>query len=246
MHMFYLIKLFTTLCFSVILMFKYTVFPSHSLHILCDFDGTISLSDTTDVLLNKFAQHGWEEIEEQWENGIIGSQQCMKQQIELLKMSLEEFHACLDNIEIDLSFFDLLKFCTEHAITLTIVSDGLDLVIRYLLNKYNLPFVNVISNRLIQKSEDEWTLESPHANPICAAQSGTCKCKLAEKSQQNVILIGDGRSDFCLAKKADYVFAKSSLIQYCEDNSIPFQPIHSLSDSVTYLEKMLNFKLVSA
>lgn len=42
-------------------------------HILCDFDGTISLNDTTDHLLETFALDGWQAIEQQWEQGLIGS-----------------------------------------------------------------------------------------------------------------------------------------------------------------------------
>ncbi|OTG86331.1 phosphatase [Acinetobacter sp. ANC 4558] len=219
-----------------------------SLHILCDFDGTISLNDTTDILLNNFAQNGWEEIEEQWEKGIIGSQLCMKKQVELLDMSLEEFHECLDNIELDLGFLDLLQFCNENNIPLTIVSDGLDLVIQYLLQRYHLSHLPIVSNRLIQVSERQWTLQFPNASPLCVAQSGTCKCKLAEQSQseRNIILIGDGRSDFCLAKNADFVFAKASLIRHCEAQDITFQAIHTLSDVSVYLQKLLNLDLATA
>lgn len=216
------------------------IFSPKPLHILCDFDGTISLNDTTDKLLNQFAQDGWMEIEEQWEQGIIGSKLCMKKQIELLDMSLVEFHACLDTIELDLSFLDLVKFCSEHSIPLTIVSDGLNLVIQYLLNKHQLTHIPVISNQLIQISERRWTLQFPYENPLCVSESGTCKCKAAKQVQKNIILIGDGRSDFCLAKNAHYVFAKSSLIKHCQEQGISFQPINKLADTISYLENFIH------
>jgi len=31
-----------------------------------DFDGTISLLDVTDTLLNRFGKPGWQELEEAW------------------------------------------------------------------------------------------------------------------------------------------------------------------------------------
>ena len=75
-------------------------------HILCDFDGTISLNDTTDTLLETFAKPGWVEIEQEWEQGKIGSKICMQRQIELLDMSKNELYQCLDHIEIDTDFIE--------------------------------------------------------------------------------------------------------------------------------------------
>jgi hypothetical protein len=52
--------------------------------ILCDFDGTISVEDITDALLVRFAKPGWEDIEQAWKRGEIGSRECMARQIALL------------------------------------------------------------------------------------------------------------------------------------------------------------------
>src|SRR4051812_17596784 len=45
--------------------------------VLCDFDGTISLRDVTDSLLERFGRPGWRELEQAWERGEIGSRECM-------------------------------------------------------------------------------------------------------------------------------------------------------------------------
>lgn len=223
------------------------IFLSHSIHILCDFDGTISLNDTTDLLLNHYAKEGWEEIENQWENGLIGSQHCMQNQIELLDMSKSEFYNCLDQMELDLSFIELLSFCSDFSIPITIVSDGLDLAIHYLLNKYNIYNVTIVANKLIQRSEKTWSLEFPNASPFCIKENGTCKCKIADQSNKpTIILIGDGRSDFCLAHQAQFIFAKSSLINYCEEQNLPFKPIHQISDSIPQLQKLIHLNMVKA
>ncbi len=46
--------------------------------ILCDFDGTISLEDVIDALLEKYGQPGWQQLEDQWKSGKIGSRECMR------------------------------------------------------------------------------------------------------------------------------------------------------------------------
>ncbi|UKI42516.1 MAG: hypothetical protein L6V95_06285 [Candidatus Melainabacteria bacterium] len=53
--------------------------------IFCDFDGTITKEDTIGAFLNRFADNRWLEIEKQWKDGEIGSRDCMKQQLELVR-----------------------------------------------------------------------------------------------------------------------------------------------------------------
>ncbi|MBR7714141.1 MtnX-like HAD-IB family phosphatase [Acinetobacter nosocomialis] len=210
-------------------------------HILCDFDGTISLKDTTDYLLETYAKAGWEEIEEEWEQGKIGSKVCMQKQIELLNVSIDELQQCLDQIEIDLGFIELVKITAQYKIPLTIVSDGLDFVIRHILKKYNLEHLPVIANHLVQTGERSWRLEFPNQEASCISQSGTCKCKIANQKPQNqIILIGDGRSDYCLAGNADYVFAKKSLIDHCRENHIFHTKFENFVEIYQPLAKLLS------
>jgi 2-hydroxy-3-keto-5-methylthiopentenyl-1-phosphate phosphatase len=70
----------------------------------------------------------------------------------------------------------------------------------------------------------------------CSA--GTCKCMVAKKLAKGlpIILIGDGRSDFCLADKADYVLAKGGLATYCEKHRIPFTAINNFNDAIKCLQ----------
>ncbi|MHA3050908.1 MtnX-like HAD-IB family phosphatase [Acinetobacter sp. ANC 4640] len=210
-------------------------------HILCDFDGTISLNDTTDKLLETFAKPGWVEIEQEWEQGKIGSKVCMQRQIELLDMSKNELYQCLDDIEIDTSFLDFVHMTIAHKIPLTIVSDGMDVVIKYILKKYNLAHLPIVANRLVQVSDRDWKLEFPNTNQRCISQSGTCKCKVAERHfQEQIILIGDGRSDFCLAETADYVFAKKSLIHHCVEKNIEHAAFKSFIEIQEQLMQLIH------
>src|SRR6185437_12005677 len=72
--------------------------------ILCDFDGTISLEDTTDVLLESFGMEGWHQLEDDWEAGKIGSRECMGSQIGLLNVSSTELYERLAQMKIDSHF----------------------------------------------------------------------------------------------------------------------------------------------
>lgn len=223
-------------------------YQENSWKILCDFDGTISLQDTTDVLLENFADQGWEEIEQLWEQGEIGSKECMQRQIALLNVTKEKLEALVHQIEIDESFIDFVKAAKKLGIPLTIVSDGLDIVIRHILAKYNLRHVPVIANQLEQVSEHRWQLHFPNATKTCKSQSGTCKCKVSQTQhkQYKTILIGDGRSDFCLSEEADYVYAKKSLLKHCQDNNIKHVPFSTFTELTKTLDKFVGLPQLNA
>ena len=74
----------------------------------------------------------------------------------------------------------------------------------------------------------------PFSTPSCTVKSGVCKCSVAQTVDAGrgltTVLIGDGRSDQCVAHQADFVFAKGSLIKYCRDNDIPCTPFQSFAD----------------
>ena len=50
-----------------------------------DFDGTLSVRDTVDAMLEQFADPSWEEIEQEWLDGHITAVQCMQKQLHMVK-----------------------------------------------------------------------------------------------------------------------------------------------------------------
>ncbi|MET0313927.1 MAG: MtnX-like HAD-IB family phosphatase [Hansschlegelia sp.] len=188
-------------------------------NIFVDFDGTISLQDTTDALLERFAEPAWLDVEADWVEGRIGSSECLRRQVELLRISPEALHAYIASVRIDPGFSGFLALARSLDLPVTIVSDGLDLIIHGALREAGVS-VPVVANRLVWKGEDRWSLEFPNASAVCAA--GHCKC-LTLADRGSTILIGDGRSDYCAAEMADFVFAKSSLVDHCRDHGVSYE-----------------------
>lgn len=193
--------------------------------ILCDFDGTIGVEDVTDTLLDNFGRPGWQDAEQRWLRGDIGSAQCLSEQIALLDMSRSQLEACLDRITIDAGFAGFVRQAQASAIPLTIVSDGLDIAIQRILQRQRLPALPVYANRLVQTGERRWRIDFPYRHPQCLQASGNCKCQFAQRpALQRLLVIGDGLSDFCVAARADHVFARARLIGECRRASLPFTP----------------------
>jgi 2-hydroxy-3-keto-5-methylthiopentenyl-1-phosphate phosphatase len=85
---------------------------------------------------------------------------------------------------------------------------------------------------------DRWAAEFPSFAPDCRSMSGVCKCQAAQ-TKRMLVLIGDGRSDFCLGSRADVVLAKGKLAAHCAGNNYPFKPINSFADALDWLQPFL-------
>ncbi|MEA9389669.1 MtnX-like HAD-IB family phosphatase [Acerihabitans sp. TG2] len=208
--------------------------------ILCDFDGTISFKDVTDTLLDAFGMSGWQHLEQQWEAGDIGSRECMAGQIALLDASRRELNECLSSLTIDPGFAEFAAYAHKRKVPLHIVSDGLDYAINFILQANGLSGIPVIANSLRQVSERRWALDFPYHNPQCLKGSGVCKCGVAKAVAVNkILMIGDGRSDFCVSQVADHVFAKKSLVDECRRMGVPFSAFRDFSTLPALLDGLL-------
>jgi 2,3-diketo-5-methylthio-1-phosphopentane phosphatase len=210
--------------------------------ILCDFDGTATVEDTTDRLLEAFARPGWETLEEAWRTGQIGSRECMAGQIALLDMDRAELDARLAACVLDPHFPRFVQAMHAQGIHVEIVSDGLDYAIQYILTRHGLDWLPVAANRLEAMGSRRWRLTFPNASRRCQVGAGNCKCARAARvrdRQQRVLLIGDGASDYCVAASADFVFAKGKLAAHCAAQRIAHAPIADFADALALMPELL-------
>lgn len=201
-----------------------------------DFDGTIMTSDTTDFLLERFALPEWHAVEDEWAAGRIGSRECMARQVDLIRATPEALDAAVAELEMDAGFPGFLAVCEALGVGATIVSDGLDRVIEATLrrHKVDVPF---FANRLVPTGGDRWRLEFPNARSDCAVGAGHCKCAHPDgRPGWLSIVVGDGRSDFCIARRADLVLAKSKLIEECQKSGMPHFAFRSFDEATEHLK----------
>jgi 2,3-diketo-5-methylthio-1-phosphopentane phosphatase len=213
--------------------------------VFVDFDGTISPVDTTDLLLERFAAPAWHDIEEEWKAGRIGSRECMVRQIDLVRATPAEMDAFVGSVEIDSGFGGFVDLVRRLGHALVVVSDGLDRTIRTLLDRNDID-VPYFANHLQWRGADRWRLKFPHARSDCASLAGNCKCSFAEgKPRQLNILVGDGRSDFCLARRADLVLAKDSLLQHCRRAGLPHMAFENFHEATGLLAGWLRERVAA-
>lgn len=187
-----------------------------------DFDGTIALEDTTDVILERFADPDWRRVEAEWIAGAIGSRECLGRQIDLVRASPEALDEVADDVPLDPHFYDFVTLCRTHRIPVTVISDGLDRVVNRMLTAAAID-VPVLANHLEWLGRDRWKLEFPQFQAGCRTAAGNCKCAALTKEPGTLrIVVGDGRSDFCAAHGADFILAKGALAEHCQRTGLNY------------------------
>jgi 2-hydroxy-3-keto-5-methylthiopentenyl-1-phosphate phosphatase len=207
--------------------------------IFSDFDGTITVDDVVDKFLSIYAGESWMEIEELWEAGEIGSEMCLMLQLACIKLiTVDELIGFTSDIAIDPYLSKFVRFVKRNGIDLYVLSDGFDCLIELILGNHGIAGIPTFANSL--RIEDNKPIPSfPFKVGQCLSGSGMCKCAIIEKYRQDrlVIYIGDGRSDKCAVGRADIVFAKGKLSNYCSDKSIEFFEFSNFGDVLECLVK---------
>jgi len=204
--------------------------------VLVDFDGTIACDDPTDRLFERFADPFWRVIEKAWQEGRISSRECMRRQVELLRVSPKALDEQIQHVRIDPGFDPFLQFCRRHSAEVKIVSDGFDRVVGAVLASAGLD-VPFFANKLEWQGGDRWRLAFPHGSRSCRVDAANCKCSHARSPCQHPwAVVGDGRSDFCMAGRAEHVVAKGSLADFCRHRGLPhatFADFHDVTEALS-------------
>lgn len=207
-----------------------------------DFDNTISKIDVVDAFLEKFSTNKslWLRLEKEWQDGIIGSEDCLVGQMALCSPSEREIVSFLDSIKIDPGFLKLLDFLRQNEIFFAIVSDSFVYFIKYILEKNNLKNIPIYANNF-ELNNGKISLSFPNRGSQKDKTCGKCaNCKREKLSlgpQKKTIYIGDGFSDMCAAKHCNVVFAKDKLLQFGKENKFSWIEFNNMTDILSRLTK---------
>jgi 2,3-diketo-5-methylthio-1-phosphopentane phosphatase/HAD superfamily hydrolase (TIGR01509 family) len=210
--------------------------------ILCDFDGTITLQDMGYLLLNRFSKGDWETIDREFREEKIGSKEAYSRIVKILHGEKEAVLDFLrEHSQIDSSFPSFYRYCREREIDVKIVSDGLDFYIKTILEIHHLEKIPYYANEGHFLKPKGMGIGFPHFNEECG-HCGTCKKKLVQmhrKDYDSIFFVGNGLSDRCGAREADFVFAKDSLYTYCIDQDVACHFYEGFQDILNDLKKRI-------
>ena len=203
----------------------------NGLIIFSDFDGTIAVKDVGNRLFYHFSDGRSEEPVARWRRDEIDSRQCLEQEARLMRDVTEaEVYEFVDRFERDPGFAGFVSLCREYALPLYILSDGLDLYVRRLLDKSGMDGIPVMANQA-KVENSRLVISWPHFAQSCG-RCGNCKGYHLRRLKQPgrlAVYIGDGKSDLCAVPEADVIFAKGDLAEFCRREDIDFLPFNDFS-----------------
>ncbi len=208
--------------------------------IMVDFDGTITKKDTCVAVANKFCTRDWKELDEEWAEGDMSTQVCSEKLFGLMDFNENSLQSFLESIEIDDYFSEFMELCREKEYDIYVVSDGFDFNINTVLGKHGINDLEIYCNSFLFDDYGKYSLGFPHESQSCK-KCGTCKTEIYSRLKQNsdeIIYIGDGYSDMCVAPKADTLFAKSYLARHCDEKGIEYKKYDSFKDVIDYVKAL--------
>jgi len=233
--------------------------------VLSDWDGTITTCDSNDYITDNYGMGASQrialnmEILEYDKSGktkgksfkdafelMLGSVSDNGHSLEGCKMYLTTPRAVDGRRPVDFTdgFIDFKKFCDESDIPFTIVSSGMDELIRAVLtelakgsDKDVVKDIAIISNGVRRDATGKWFITWRHPDSAYGHDKSQAILPYQEYRQTHdgrgptVFFFGDGVSDLSAAQHADVLFVKvtgidekDNLKKHCDKAGIPYIP----------------------
>ena len=218
---------------------------SQKIKIFCDFDGTISTKDVGEHMFLEFGDSDKAySIFHRWVRKEIDSAQEWTELLELVKdLTEDQFDSFLEIIEIVYGFKEFVQFCDHNNLDLIILSDGMDYYIKKILDSNGFDNLVFHSNKMIFTDEGP-KASFPHSDEECKDCANCKRNHIIENSSDEdiTIYIGDGYSDTCPVQYVDFIFAKKTLLKFCEKERISYYPFKNFKDVVNRIKPLLEKK----
>jgi 2-hydroxy-3-keto-5-methylthiopentenyl-1-phosphate phosphatase len=210
-----------------------------NLAVLCDFDGTITLTDTYEYILKKYAQGDWRSFDDQYERGEITLQECVRSQGRLVKTPEMVLMAELERVTGFRPNFDkLVHYCRQNKVPLVAVSAGLDFAIKYLLRMKGWDRLVKLYAARAESTPEGIRFTFPRLWDRTSLSVKDDLVKHYRKKGRRVAYVGDGIWDIHALRLADYQFVikGSKLAGLCRQQSIPAREISDFQEMVTAIQ----------
>lgn len=214
--------------------------------IFIDFDGTITKNDVGEEIFRKFVdEEVVKRIVDDLLNDQISSRECWEA-LCLAAPSIEkkEFDEFILSQEVEPSLHRFIEYCEKNNFSVFVLSDGFDYYIEKILNRENLGHLKFFSNKLNLTAEGKLIPSFPYFKAECKSSSNCKQNHIIENSSEDeyTVYIGDGSSDIDAVQYVDFIFAKDSLLRFCEMNRITFFPFRNFGDVIVKLDGLLSQK----
>jgi 2,3-diketo-5-methylthio-1-phosphopentane phosphatase len=202
-----------------------------------DFDNTLTQGDVLDQLIERYSPNEyWRDWENAWAKGELPARDCLRLQVENMRVTRARLLEDVAQVRIDPSFAEIVVWARRHEIEVQIVSDSFLPLIRHMLAANGIAGIPVLANGLRFEAPDRLLPSFPYYDPACTRSANAKARHLAPYRDQRLIFAGDGHSDLDAALAADVVFAKATLANELDARGVAFYPFDSLEPVLAFLE----------
>lgn len=201
--------------------------------VFCDFDGTITEQETLDRVFKKFAAETWPPLKKKMTSGKITVKEAVTRTINSIDAS------CYDDIldytlhfSIRPGFEALLDFLESANVPLVVISGGIRGMVETRLGSL------VARMHAVFAADVDFS-----GRNLMTSSAYEGKTELVDKARvmhffntKEKIAVGDGITDFNMARTADLVFARSELARFMEENNISYEPWSDFFDIRDHLK----------
>ncbi|MBO3802461.1 MAG: HAD-IB family phosphatase [Candidatus Brockarchaeota archaeon] len=205
--------------------------------VFTDFDGTVSNPDTIDLLGKIFDRPSERAVmRDRLATGALKPSEWLAWEIGLVDAPLGKVLEFLrDVVVIDPTFPAFAGWCRKMGFPLTILSNGLEEIIRSLLSPFDLGELRLEANHL-EEGKVPWKVVFKDGSAWGHDKSAYLKKSRIEGYAP--VFVGDGVSDQEAALCAEVLFAKGELASICERIGLEYYPFASFEDVRSVLEKV--------
>jgi 2-hydroxy-3-keto-5-methylthiopentenyl-1-phosphate phosphatase len=209
--------------------------------ILCDFDGTFTCEDVTNLIWDRFIGPSWRgDLLGSYKSGQITHLKIMVDGYRMVKAGEREM---LDyvrpRVRLRPGFDRLRSISGSRGLPLTVLSGGLDFYIRAFLPA-GLEFYSYCARQPAPGAA--WEVFEPQE--IHKKDAGDFKVQVKQllkkkHGKERVLFIGDGRNDLPVARLSDVVFAVrgSTLAHLCAEEKKPVHEFDDFAEIAAFVEK---------
>lgn len=215
-----------------------------TLSVFCDFDGTVTTSDSLILIFDKFCGGNWRLIEDKMLSKEISQRDALREQVRLLKTGVDFEMFLAETVKLRDGFSQFLDFVGKNSIPFMILSGGFIVFIEAILKSHNLAELakTAEANNIIL-TENGWELNENN-NPKICGNCSNCKTNFVvseKKKGRTVVYIGDGHTDRCAALQSDIVFARGGLESFLKKKGKSFHHFDSFPEITAILTNCFKF-----
>ena len=211
--------------------------------VLVDYDGTVSLRDVGDLLLERHVadQALVARIDRDYDAGLLGSRDLTRWDMEVLPHDAALLRREAAAIPQDETFPSFVRAVRATGALVEMVSDGLGFYVASNLERLDpaLADLPVATNANLVDGPDG--VSFPYGHPTCHV-CGTCKrerVRLHGAGGRAIVFVGDGTSDRYAAHHADVVFAKDALLAWGKATGRHFKAWQRFADIEAWFAEAL-------